>query len=201
MNSMTNSPTLNSYNANLPAYIQGTPQEVSGSVQEWIHNTLHYLPSNSRILEIGSAFGRDAAYIETQGFLVERSDAAISFVEHLRNQGYETKHFNVLTDTIPEPYDLIFANAVFLHFTEAELHTVLTTVNQGLNPSGLLSFSVKEGIGAEWTEEKLSAPRYFRYWEKEPLAHFVSEHGFHILSITSDGKFLQLIARKSNDHQ
>lgn len=197
MNPMTsNSDTLNAYNNNLRAYIEGTPQEVTGSVQEWIEETLSYIHRNAKILEIGSGFGRDADYIESRGFLVERSDAADSFVECLRNQGHETKHFNVLEESIPVTYDLIYANAVFLHFREEELKIVLNTVYKGLNETGILAFSVKLGQGEMETPEKVNALRYFRFWQPQPLEELVMQHGFRILQSRCDGKFIQLITQK-----
>lgn len=197
----SNNQTLLTYNSTLPAYLQGTPDEVTGSVKEWIDTTLSFMNPQSKILEIGSGTGRDAAYIESRGFRVERSDAAESFVNHLRDLGYETKLFNVVTQTIPERYDLIYANCVFLHFTEKELCTVLNTVAQGLNDSGILAFSVKLGEGEDWTTEKVDAPRFFRYWQPDPLQALVEQYGFRLLESRCDGKFIQLIAQKSHDHQ
>lgn len=197
MNPLTsNAQTLYAYNHNVSSYIQGTPQEVSGSVQAWIDHTLTCIPFHATILEIGSAFGRDAAYIESKGHPVDRSDAADNFVNFLQEQGHNARHFNVLTDPLPVQYDLIFANAVFLHFKEEELHHVLNKVYNGLHPQGILSFSVKLGEGEEWTEEKVGAPRYFRYWQPQPLQDIVVQHGFEIFSTTCDGKFIQIIARK-----
>jgi hypothetical protein len=46
MNPLTNNAhTLRAYNHNVGSYIQGTPQEVSGSIQAWIDQTLTYIPS------------------------------------------------------------------------------------------------------------------------------------------------------------
>lgn len=201
MPTKSNDLTLLTYNRTLPAYLRGTPEEVTGSVKEWIDCTLQHVQRSSKILEIGSGPGRDAAYIESHGFHVERSDAAESFVSHLRDQGYETKLFNVATQSIPELYDLIYANCVFLHFTEVELCTALNTVFQGLNESGILAFSVKQGEGEGWTDEKVDAPRFFRYWQPDPLQALVEQYGFRILECRCDGKFIQLIAIKSHDHQ
>lgn len=78
--------TLASYEDNVVAYIEGTPQEVSGDVKKWIDETLNGLPVTSKILEVGSAFGRDASYIESKGCSVQRSDATIGFIDYLEKK-------------------------------------------------------------------------------------------------------------------
>jgi hypothetical protein len=62
--SHTNDTTVQSYDAHVQEYIDGTPQSVEGFVQDWIDRTLSGVPPSANILEIGSAFGRDADYIE-----------------------------------------------------------------------------------------------------------------------------------------
>lgn len=192
-----NFPTLQTYNQAVQAYVDGTPQEVSGSVKEWIDHTLNQIPRDARILEIGSGFGRDAQYMVNAGYQVERSDAAQGFVDLLRAKGHrDTKLFNVLTDPYDGSYDLVFANAVFLHFTRQELPEVLHKTYSALNQNGILSFSVKLGDDEEWTNEKVDAPRYFCYWQKEELERLVKEAGFEMVSGNSDGKFIQIIAKR-----
>ena len=49
----TNKTTIQSYNEHIQDYIDGTPQEVSGSVKLWIDASLDGLSLDARILEIG----------------------------------------------------------------------------------------------------------------------------------------------------
>ena len=118
--SEANKKTLQSYEAHVTEYIAGTPQAVDGHVQDWIDRSLSYISAGSTILEIGSAFGRDADYIESHGYRVERTDATKSFVEFLRKHGHDAKVLNALTDELGGPYDMALANAVLLHFTPDE---------------------------------------------------------------------------------
>ena len=79
-----NGTTLTSYNMGIYQYIAGTAQETNGAVQIWIDNVLNYLATDAKIIEIGSAFGRDANYMESvKGFAVERTDASEGFVAYL----------------------------------------------------------------------------------------------------------------------
>jgi predicted TPR repeat methyltransferase len=193
---MSNQVTLDSYELGVEPYIANTATQVNGLFKEWIDTTLSLLPKAATILEIGSSFGRDARYIEAKGYSVERTDATKGFIQLLEKQGYSARQFNVLTQDFTSSYDLIFANAVFLHFTPAELETVLGKISEALLHNGLLAFSVKPGEGEEWTSAKIGHPRYFCYWRKEPLCALVKSKGFDLLSIGEDETFLRLTAKK-----
>lgn len=191
-----NSITLQSYEAGIQDYIAGTTEEVSGSIKVWIDYTISLLPTEPRIIEIGSAFGRDARYIESHGYSVERSDAAEGFIKLLQNEGYNAKLFNILKDPFEGKYDLVFANAVFLHFTPLELQKVLEKIHASLSNEGILSFSVKHGEGEEWSLAKVGNPRYFCYWQADAIKALLKANGFDVIEISEDHKFLQIIARK-----
>jgi SAM-dependent methyltransferase len=176
--SESNRKTLESYEGHVQEYIDGTPQEVTGDVKLWIERTLVGLEHDAKILEIGSAFGRDANYIETLGYTVMRTDATEKFVELLKEQGYEAGVFNAITDDFPEENDLVFADAVLLHFTEEETLEVCKKVLGSLVHGGRFSFSLKSGTGTEWSDSKLGAPRFFRYWEQSGISNLLREVGF-----------------------
>lgn len=192
-----NQVTLQSYATGIQEYVDGTPGEVTGNVKAWIDHTLALLPAQARIIEIGSAFGRDARYMEDQGFVVNRTDATEGFVKLLWKEGYSAQVFNILADPFDAAYDLIFANAVFLHFNPQELQSVLHKVHGALTDKGLLSFSVKHGEGKEWTTAKVGNPRYFCYWHADAMKTLLETTGFHVIEITEDQKFIQIIAQKS----
>lgn len=187
--------TLRSYEAAVQEYISGTAAEVSGSFKSWIDQILTLLSSNAQIIEIGSGFGRDASYIESFGFKVERTDATESFVTFLREQRNSARKFNILTDAFCAQYDLVFANAVFLHFTPEELELALIKIHGALKNNGILAFSVKKGKGAEWTTAKLGKPRYFCYWESNKMLAQLKRAGFEIILLSEDERFLQLITK------
>lgn len=74
------------------------------------------------MLELGSDSGRDAAELERRGHRVRRTDA--------------------LTDDFGGPYDLVFADAVFLDFTPDQLATVFRKAHASAR---LLAFTTSEG--------------------------------------------------------
>lgn len=200
--SETNKRTIDTYETHVQEYIDGTPNEVSGGVKDWIDRTLDELPNDASIIEIGSAFGRDANYIETIGYSVERTDATHGFVDFLLSQGHSAKDFNLLTDDFDKSYDVVFADAVLLHFTRDEFEFALRKVHAALNVDGRFAFSLKQGEGERWSEDKLGAPRFFCYWTEDQITDVLERTGFNnnVISYSEFGenypKWLHIVAKK-----
>ncbi|MGO9483504.1 MAG: class I SAM-dependent methyltransferase [Rhodomicrobium sp.] len=173
--SASNSETLRSYSERVHEYIEGTSKTLPGGTKDWIDAALVKLTPEAKIIELGSAFGRDAAYIAAKGFDVECSDAVEGFVSHLRTLGFKARLYNALTDELEQTYDLILANAVFHHFDRAEFALVLKKLRYSLNKGGHIAFSLKRGTGEVWSTEKIGAPRYFCYWEKQELEPILAD--------------------------
>jgi SAM-dependent methyltransferase len=198
--SETNNRTLESYNGHIQEYIDGTPQEVPGDVQRWIDASLQGLPLDAKIIEVGTAFGRDASYIENQGYKVERTDATEGFVDWLNQNGHTASVFNLISDDFDDSYDLVFADAVLLHFTREEVEAVLTKIHGALRDGGRFAFSLKQGDGEGWSEEKLGAPRYFCYWTQEQIEQLLPKTGYSSFEVSDGGsghnnaKWLHIIA-------
>lgn len=196
----SNKKTLEAYEEDIQGYINNTSQEVDGEFKKWIDRALDSIPSDGRVLEIGSASGRDAEYIKQKGFNIVPTDAAEGFVSILKQRGYDARKLNILTDKIDGKYDMVFANAVFLHFNPEELRNVLEKIKGALKLNGILAFSVKEGEGSGWSDHKLKSPRFFQYWKSEPLKKLLEESGYETLEMTEiigkgDKGWLQTIAK------
>ena len=199
MNDDDNDKTLQSYEEHIQEYVDGTPQAVDGGTKAWIDRALALLPKHATVLELGSAFGRDAAYIKSKGFKVIATDAVQGFVDLLRKSGFEARLLNALTDDFGHDYDMLFAQAVLLHFNPEQVEQILQKAHSSLKPKGIIAFSVKQGNGSEWTKAKLDAPRYFHYWQREDLQAVVQDAGFtieEILEHKGNFEWLQVIARK-----
>jgi hypothetical protein len=100
----SNQQTIQAYEDHIQDYINGTVRDTGdGSVKDWIDEFLTDLPKTARILEFGSAFGRDAEYIQKQGYKVECTDATQAFVDLLNKKGFSARHLNSIFAKIPEP--------------------------------------------------------------------------------------------------
>lgn len=173
--------TLDAYEGGLDAYNAAKLPEVTGSVKDWVDASLTMIPGGGRVLEIGSAHGRDADYIESKGFTIDRTDAVRSFVDYMRNGGKDAKLLNALTDDYGTDYDMIYANAVLLHFTPEQSLEVIKRAYASLRQGGVFAFSVKIGDGSEWSNAKLNAPRYFTYWNEADLRALIAQSDFEIV--------------------
>lgn len=194
----SNEETLGVYERNADKYVTGTPEKVSDEFKAWIDTALGMLPPGSTIFEIGSAFGRDAVYFESQGYNVQRTDAAKAFVELLGSHGHDARQFNALTDEWPSGFDMIFANAVFLHFDEQEFGLAVRKAFEALEAGGIFVLSVKEGKGEGWSSQKMGEPRYFKYWLPGPLQAALEAVGFQVVTLdeADDKKWLHAIVKK-----
>jgi len=181
MDGTPNDRTLLAYENGLEEYGAAAIPTVTGSVKEWVDVSLSNLPPQANILEIGSAHGRDADYIESQGFAIERTDAAQSFVSYMQSKGNSARLLNALTDDYGGPYDMVYANAVLLHFTPEECDVVLKRVRKALTPNGLFAFSVKIGEGSAWSDRKLNDPRFFVYWQEETLKKLLTNQDYDVV--------------------
>ncbi|AMM20802.1 hypothetical protein AX769_12455 [Frondihabitans sp. PAMC 28766] len=108
--------TLATYEAHADRYAERTSGGRSTLVAELVDLTA----AGSRVLELGSGPGRDAADLERAGLVVDRTDGAAAFVERFRRKGFEARLLNFYDTAFydadfSEPYDAVFANAVLLH--------------------------------------------------------------------------------------
>jgi len=198
----TNNKTIESYETNIKKYIQNTPKKKGAVVEDWIGRSIQNLQSGAKILEIGSADGSDAKIIEESGFFVEKTDATKGFVEILKKDDPTSRLLNVLTDDIAKGYDLIIANAVFLHFDIGETEKATAKVFEALNNDGIFALTLKQGKGDAWKNNKGMAPRYFNYWSKDEIVNLLANVGFGNIDAcvdSSDGSnatWIMIIAHK-----
>jgi SAM-dependent methyltransferase len=193
--------TLQSYQNKTKEYVEGTPP-VDDAIKAWTDACLSLIPQTGKILEIGSGFGRDAEHIKERGFEIECTDAVPNFVEILKSKGLNARTLNLLTDPIEGEYDMVFADAVLLHFTPQEAAQVTRKIHTALNDKGIFALRVKKGDGAVWTDSKLGSPRYFYYWQPEELKEMLADCGFDWLDMAenytshNNADWMGVIARK-----
>lgn len=183
---MRNDPTdrtLETYEQAAATYREQAPAEPSPSLLAFLHRVLEEVPVGGTVLEIGSGPGRDAALLERHGLRVRRTDAAEAFVAMLRADGHPADVLDVRTDALGGPYDLVFAHAVFLHLTRDILGAVLDRLREPVQDDGVLAFSVKEGVGAGWSDHRLGLPRWFTYWQDHELRETLDRHGWRTLDL------------------
>ena len=103
--------------------------------------------------------------------------------EPWRGLGYAADVLEATTSDLGGPYEIVYANAVLLHLTRAQLDIVLVKAASAVVPDGLLAFTVKEGDGDAWTTTKVGNPRYFTYWREASLREHLVAAGWAPISV------------------
>lgn len=181
-----NARTLHAYAQHVEDYLKHTPAGYTDKHEpllRWLDSIAEHSPQNAHAFEVGSATGREAHYLRSKGLRVQCSDAIQGFVDHLRQIGEQDAIlFNLLEDKLPpNGYDVVVANAVLPHFTRDGVSTALKTAYDGIKPGGVFAFSVKQGDGDMWVEEKFGQKRYIHYWQPDHLYDFAISHDYEVL--------------------
>lgn len=184
---MTEDPTdrtLQTYEQAAQRYRELSDREpVAPSLSAFVDAVVEHVPAGASVLEIGSGPGRGARMLEERGLRVRRTDAAEAFVRMLREDGHPADVLDVRTDALGGPYELVFADAVFLHLSADDLGAVLVRLRDAVHDEGVLAFSVKQGVGAGWSTERLGLPRWFTYWQEHELRELLGRSGWEPLVI------------------
>ncbi|MBZ5740382.1 methyltransferase domain-containing protein [Nocardioides mangrovi] len=146
-----------------------------------------------RVLEVGSAGGRDVVLLEEAGLDVRCTDITPAFVEMLRAAGRDADRLDPLHDDLDDPqrpgtpYDGVWANACLLHVARTDLPVVLGRLAAATRPGGVLGLSLKQGDGDSWsTHGRVDGRRFFTYWQPEPLRAVLEASGWQVDSLTSE---------------
>ena len=196
--SQENQKTLETYTAGVQEYIEGTKGDTDEHTQAMIDLALMDRPHDTTILEIGAAFGREAKYMASKGYWPDLTDGSAGFVEYLSAQGMPAKLLDVVNQPILGQYDVIFAFAVFLHFTDEDFDKAVANVRSALKKDGVFVFSLMRGEGERWTDAKLGAPRYFRYWQEDELRERLWGLGMSVTEVRDgmEGRWMFVVAEK-----
>lgn len=191
-----NAKTLKVYKDRFQEYALKTPIPIMGAMKNWLDDAVYGLPFYAEILEIGSGTGRDSDYIARKGYYPYRSDACLSAVAYIKSTGRSCGIFNVVTDNLYEKYDLILANAVFLHLTGGQFCQAIRKCANALTHDGRLAFTLKVGSGEDWVTSKMTQPRYFHYWQATDVFAHLHDIGFTNINIVEAEGWLHVIASK-----
>ncbi|GAB3834074.1 hypothetical protein GCM10028799_67140 [Kribbella italica] len=190
-----NAVTVQTYEQRADSFRTSIPRDPNDNLIRLVDKAL---PSGGMVLELGSGTGRDAAELERRGHQVRRTDATLAFVEMMRADGFKADLLDALTDDYGGPYDLVFADAVFLHFTADQLAHVLT---RSAVAAPRLAFTTREGEGVEWSNRYLDLPRQFTLWQETPLRALLTSTGWRIQHLdrgeTRAGSWFHILADRA----
>lgn len=190
------------YQGNYKQYLDTNDNgQIGGnSPKERITFLAQYLPKGSRIFEIGSGGGNDAHELTESGYVVTASDYVEEFANILTEKGLNAVIFDAKNDTLPDTYDAVYANAVFVHFSPEEIAHFLTTTAPKLTGPRLIFATVIKGDGSERSTRSRGFERDFYYYSLESFTKLFEDNEFTVVGFNdSDPKWLQIIACVKED--
>lgn len=116
-----------------------------------INKLKSYLADGARILELGSAEGKDIILLKTLGYQVTGSDCSEVFLDLLRRKHPDLKllHLDAATIETNDCFDSIYSNKVLHHLTDDELERSICRQFSLLNDNGIICHSFWNGVGEE----------------------------------------------------
>jgi ubiquinone/menaquinone biosynthesis C-methylase UbiE len=141
-----------------------------------------------KILDVGSAAGRDCIYFNKHGLLVTGVDLSDELLKIARNKApqiefikKDIRNLNFSSDY----FDGIWSCAVLLHLKRPEVKTVLAQYYKMLKNQGILMVMVKKGEGEKDIAEKLSSneTRHFTLFQPEEIENMIVSAGFQIMEL------------------
>ncbi|MFZ1258340.1 MAG: class I SAM-dependent methyltransferase [Candidatus Saccharimonas sp.] len=184
--SQQNSQTIATYDKSVDTYVESDmTRSRAGFYNDWVDDVLRDVPKSAQILEIGTAQGRDARYIGSKGYTVQTSDVSDGFLAYLKQHGFAPIKLNII-ETVPAgEWDVVYASAVFLHFTNDDFLQALKNIHQALAPGGKLAFTLIQGEGELTKDVKYDLPRYFKYYQIDEAERLLAQVGFKMIDSRS----------------
>ena len=197
---MNNKETIATYEKSFDDYLSWTATQVWGDFKVWIDTLLWYIPKEKKILELWTGFWRDADYMEDQWYHVQRSDIVDAFIDHNKRQDKDILKIDILNLPTHKKYDVIFANAVLLHFTHDESEKIVDDIREMLEEGGFFAFTVQSWSWNEVRFNKVNLPRFFQYWWKEELEERLFKKKFLIryIALADQWKWIHIICEKQH---
>jgi 2-polyprenyl-3-methyl-5-hydroxy-6-metoxy-1,4-benzoquinol methylase len=150
-----------------------------------LRRMVKHVPPGGLVLEVGSATGRDADFVESLGARVRRTDATQAFLDLQAERGKYGERLNLLSDTLGGPYDAILAIHVLIHVERARIDRVLRKISKALRPGGVFLVSLWEGTGAT------GGDYHTTYWSSAAFAARLTAAGLKVewetRCVNSDG--------------
>ena len=131
---------------------------------------LKLLPKNARILDVGCGSGRDSQQFLKLGYDVVPFDGSRKMVKLGNNLlGIEILHLRYEDIDFDTEFNGIWACASFVHISGDELQKILSKMERALTEGGILSTSLKNGVGTQIVDGRI-----FYYHSKDSFSEILS---------------------------
>lgn len=181
--------TIDSYNKIAKQYDKENEVSVSGSYfwQQELKAFTSKVPGK-KIIEIGSAGGRDARLFIKEGFDYLGIDATSSFIKISKKKNPKGKFKQMSFYNLKFPsgtFDGFWSTATFLHIPKNRFPKVLRSVHKILKLCGVGVISVKEGKGEKVIKQNRygGVERFFAFYSAQEFKKVLKENGFKTIKV------------------
>jgi len=174
--------TINQYEQIASAYAQNIADRAP---QKELEKFISQIPSGGKILDVGSAAGRDTRIFYDKGFDVCGIDLSQELIAIARRQNPGIDFFFADVRQLPfsdNIFDGIWSNAVFEHLDKIEMVQSLDEWKRVLKKGGLLYLRTKMGSGSIKISDELSQgqEREFTLLSEEELKKMIQDSGLNL---------------------
>ncbi len=167
------------YDLNADSYITST---LSLDMREHYARFLKYLPSGSRILDLGSGSGRDSLYFINRGYDVVAIDSSLAMVKATSQlTGLKARLLSIQELDYIDYFDGIWASASLVHVPKDEMSFAFSLLYRALKEKGILYCSFKNR-----EEDFVSEGRHFSCYTPPLFEEFISDfNSFTLLEMVT----------------
>lgn len=146
------------------------------------------LPSDAKVLDVGSGSGRDVFVMSTAGIDATGLDLSEGMIKFAQEKYPELKfvHGDMLQIPFPEDsFDGIWAHGSLFHLeTNEEIAQAFSEFRRVLKPNGMLHILVKLQKDQDkikvFSDEQYPGTRLYRFFTQEELKQWLESNGFEI---------------------
>ena len=174
---------------------QATAQEFADNVAELaplasINEFMSLLPTQPKILELGSGSGRDAKVFSELGADVLGVDYCSNLIDIAKEHAPLAKFKLMDIEDIDFPaaaFDGVWAICVLGHINKTSLPAILNKIYYSLKPQGYFYLAVKQGRGEDLIIDTRYSGNHRKYWsffEKEEISSLLESAQFKITDLS-----------------
>lgn len=170
---------------------------------EW----LEYLPSGTRLLDLGCGGGRDAGDLLLRGYRVVGVDRSSALLSAGRRRYRSLPLVRADLRQLPfqtTSFDGLWAAASLMHLPKPDARRIMADLCKLVRPGGLFAATVTHGTKSRLVTDGWVPGRYFARWKRDELARAVRRAGWTILELKvvanreRKGRWLNLLAQKQS---
>jgi len=170
---------------------------------EW----LEYLPSGTRLLDLGCGGGRDAGDLLLRGYRVVGVDRSSALLSAGRRRYRSLPLVRADLRQLPfqtTSFDGLWAAASLMHLPKPVARRIMAFLCKLVRPGALFAATVTHGTKSRLVTDGWVPGRYFARWKRDELARAVRRAGWTILELKvvanreRKGRWLNLLAQKQS---